>query len=49
MENSLDSVAAYKHLFNAFINNAIQQGLFLETYGILPIRDTIERIDKFKK
>ena len=49
MENSLDSVAAYKLLLNAFINNAIQQGVFLETYGILPIRDTIERINKFKK
>jgi enoyl-CoA hydratase len=49
MLNSLDSLAAYKYLYNRGQRVTLEQGLKLEFTTEFDIKDTEERIEKFRK
>ena len=47
--NSLESIAAYKYLYNQGMRDTLESGLELEAKTEFEIRDTEERIGKFRK
>lgn len=49
MGNSLESVAAIKHLYNRGIMTTLQEGLRIEAESKFEIRDTKARLEKFIK
>lgn len=49
MANSLESVAAYKELYNRGMRDTMERGLELEARSDFPITDTEERISSFRK
>ncbi len=49
LANSLESVAAYKYLYNRGMRDTMERGLELESRSDFPISDTEDRISSFKK
>ena len=49
MSNSLEAVAAFKYLYNRGMRSTLEEGLQLEAKSKFTIRDTEERLKKFKK
>lgn len=49
MGNSLESIAAIKHLYNRGIMTTLQEGLRIEAESKFEIRDTKARLEKFIK
>ncbi|MFC1995562.1 enoyl-CoA hydratase/isomerase family protein [Chloroflexota bacterium] len=47
--NSLESIAAYKYLYNQGMKDTLKSGLELEAKTEFKIRDTEERIENFRK
>ena len=49
MANSLETVAAYKHLYNHGSKDTLEKGLMFEAESEFDINDTEERIKEFRK
>jgi len=49
MANSLDTIAAIKYLYNNGMKDTLEKGLELEAKSEFVIRDTAERLKKFRK
>jgi len=49
MKNSLETIAAYKYLYNSGFRETLGNGLALEAESEFDIEDTEERIKKFRK
>lgn len=47
--NSMESLAAYKYLYNRGMKDTLKKGLELEAESEFDIRDTEERLAKFRK
>jgi len=49
MANSLETIAAYKYLYNRGMRDSLEKGLELESKSKFVITDTDERLEKFRK
>jgi len=49
MANSLETVAACKYLYNHGMRDTLEKGLELEAKSDFMIRDTGERLEKFRR
>jgi len=49
MANSLETIAAYKYLYNRGMRDSLEKGLELESKSKFVITDTEDRLEKFRK